>query len=103
SGGTLTRIKLGVVIRLQATGSLITTPSFIRVKVPPLVPRLVPVGDSGTEFTLLEELIAANTEALFPGVQVGVCHAFRVTRDADIEIREDEAGDLLHTMERELR
>lgn len=87
----------------QATGSLITTPSFIRVKVPPLVPRLVPVGDSGTEFTLLEELIAANTEALFPGVQVGVCHAFRVTRDADIEIREDEAGDLLHTMERELR
>ncbi len=87
----------------KTTGSLVTTPSFIRVKVPPLVPRLVPVGDSGTEFTLLEELIAANTEALFPGVQVGACHAFRVTRDADIEIREDEAGDLLHTMERELR
>ncbi|MEW6130245.1 MAG: polyphosphate kinase 1 [Acidobacteriota bacterium] len=82
---------------------LSTTPSFIRVKVPPIVPRLIPVGESGTEFILLEELIAANTDALFPGVTVGECFTFRVTRDADIEIREDEAGDLLQTMERELR
>ncbi len=98
-------LNLGMMIEQSETSSTMLTnaPSFIRVKVPPIVSRLVPVGDSGTEFTLLEELIAANTEALFPGVRVGECHAFRVTRDADIEIREDEAGDLLQTMERELR
>ncbi|HJQ25006.1 MAG TPA: polyphosphate kinase 1 [Blastocatellia bacterium] len=78
-------------------------PRFARVKVPPLVPRLVPVGDSGTEFTLLEELIAANIHNLFPGMKIGEIHAFRVTRDADIEIREDEANDLLRTLEQELR
>ncbi|HEX8183678.1 MAG TPA: polyphosphate kinase, partial [Blastocatellia bacterium] len=76
---------------------------FARVKVPPIVPRLVPIGDSGTEFTFLEELIAANINVLFPGMRVGEFHAFRVTRDADIEIREDEANDLLRSMEQELR
>ncbi|MFP5260286.1 MAG: polyphosphate kinase 1 [Blastocatellia bacterium] len=76
---------------------------FARVKVPPLVPRLVPIGESGTEFTFLEDLIAANINTLFPGMRVGEFHAFRVTRDADIEIREDEANDLLRTMEQELR
>ncbi len=76
---------------------------FARVKVPPLVPRLVPVGDSGLQFTFLGELIAANIAALFPGMQTGACHLFRVTRDADIEIREDEAGDLLRLMEQKLR
>jgi len=78
-------------------------PRFARVKVPPIVPRLVPVGDSGAEFTLLEELIAANINVLFPGMRVGEFHLFRVTRDADIEIREDEANDLLRVMEQELR
>ncbi len=76
---------------------------FARVKVPPLVPRLVPIGDSGNSFILLEELIAANVDALFPGMQVGDHHVFRVTRDADIEIREDEANDLLRTVEQEVR
>src|SRR6185503_14517404 len=73
------------------------------VKVPPIVPRLVPVGESGAEFTFLEELIAANINVLFPGMRVGEIHPFRVTRDADIEIREDEANDLLRVMEQELR
>jgi polyphosphate kinase len=78
-------------------------PRFARVKVPPVVQRLIPVGDSGREFTLLEELMAANIGVLFPGMRAGDLHAFRVTRDADIEIREDEANDLLRTMEQELR
>lgn len=78
-------------------------PRFARVKVPPIVPRLVPVGDTGTVFTLLEELIAANIHTLFPGMQPGEPHIFRVIRDADIEIREDEANDLLRMMEMELR
>ncbi|HEX5735151.1 MAG TPA: polyphosphate kinase 1 [Blastocatellia bacterium] len=78
-------------------------PRFARVKVPPIVPRLVPVGDSGTEFTFLEDVISANINILFPGMRVGEPHAFRVTRDADIEIREDEANDLLQMMEQQLR
>jgi polyphosphate kinase len=79
-------------------------PRFVRVKVPPLVPRLVSVGgEQSTEFILLEELIAANIEVLFPGMRASELHPFRVTRDADIEIREDEANDLLQAVERELR
>ena len=76
---------------------------FARVKVPPLVPRLVPIADSGNSFILLEELIAANVGVLFPGMRVGDHHVFRVTRDADIEIREDEAKDFLSTVEQEVR
>jgi polyphosphate kinase len=78
-------------------------PRFARVKVPPIVPRLVPVGDSGIEFTFLEDVIAANINILFPGMHAGEAYAFRVTRDADIEIREDEANDLLQMMEQQLR
>src|SRR5437588_3569178 len=78
-------------------------PRFARIKVPPLVPRLVPVGKQTTKFVLLEELIAANVESLFPRMQVGECYAFRVTRDADVEIREDEANDLLRMVEQTLR
>ncbi len=78
-------------------------PRFVRIKVPSVVPRLVPVGTSGVKFVLLEELIEASSETLFPGMIVGKCHRFRVTRDADIEIREDEAEDLLRVIQKELR
>lgn len=100
-------LNLGVMIEpfeeANATAAGSAGPRFARVKVPPIVPRLVPVGESGTEFTFLEDLIAANIHVLFPGMHVGEFHAFRVTRDADIEIREDEANDLLRVMEQELR
>ena len=76
---------------------------FARIKVPPLMPRLVKVGKTGTRFVLLEELIAANAYALFPRMQVSQSHAFRVTRDADIEVREDKAADLLKAIEQTLR
>ena len=76
---------------------------FVRIKVPSVVPRLVPIGSSGTRFVLLEEIIEANVQALFPRMTVGPCHRFRVTRDADIEIREEEAEDLLHLIQEELR
>ncbi len=78
-------------------------PRFVRIKVPSVVPRLVPVGKFGTKFVLLEELIEANRDSLFPGMIVGSCHRFRVTRDADIDIREDEAEDLLRVIQQELR
>jgi polyphosphate kinase len=100
-------LNLGVMIEpVDQTSSVAeeTPPRFARVKVPPLVPRLVPVfSEKNTEFILLEELIAANIDALFPGMKASEMHPFRVTRDADIEIREDEANDLLQAVERELR
>ena len=54
-------------------------------------------------FALLEEVIAANVQELFPNMKTSEAFLFRVTRDADIELREDEAGDLLRTLERELQ
>ena len=76
---------------------------FARIKLPPVVPRLVPVDESGLKFTFLGSIIAANADALFPEMRHGKSHLFRVTRDADIEIREDEAGDLLRTVQQQLR
>jgi polyphosphate kinase len=78
-------------------------PRFARIKIPPLVPRLVRVGEDEANFVLLEELIAANLEALFPRMHPDKCYPFRVTRDADVEMREDEAIDLLKIMERTVR
>ncbi|HSB11633.1 MAG TPA: polyphosphate kinase 1, partial [Blastocatellia bacterium] len=100
-------LNLGVMIEPNdepSTSTGTVAPRFARVKVPPLVPRLVPIGgELSTEFIFLEELIAANIEVLFPGMRATELHPFRVTRDADIEIREDEANDLLQAVERELR
>jgi polyphosphate kinase len=76
---------------------------FVRIKVPPLVPRLVPVGAAGTKFTLLEELIEANLHSVFPSMRASKGHLFRVTRDADVEIREDQAADLLGLIKESLR
>ena len=76
---------------------------FARIKLPSNVSRLIPVNDEGTRFTLLGETLRANLQPLFPGMRILQSHLFRVTRDADIELREDEAGDLMRTMERELR
>jgi len=75
---------------------------FVRIKVPSSVPRLVPIGVSGSRFVLLDEIIEANIGELFPGMHPGSCHRFRVTRDADIEIREEEAEDLLSMIQKEL-
>ena len=52
---------------------------------------------------MLEEVVAANVAELFPNMKTSEAFLFRVTRDADIELREDEAGDLLRTLERELQ
>ena len=76
---------------------------FVRIKVPSVMPRLVPANSSGTRFVLLEEIIEANIQTLFPGMNPGSCHRFRVTRDADIEIKEEEAQDLLSVIQDELR
>ena len=75
---------------------------FVRVKLPPNIPRLIPVQNGETRYTLLGELVAANIKYLFPNMETNKAHLFRLTRDADIELRIDEASDILRTMEREL-
>jgi polyphosphate kinase len=75
---------------------------FVRIKLPPNLPRLISINEEKTDFVLLSEVVAANSIHLFPNMSPQTPYLFRVTRDADIEIREDEAGDILRTMEREL-
>ena len=78
-------------------------PRFVRIKVPPVVPRLIRVGDSGERFVLLEELIDANLHNVFPSMRLSKSFLFRVTRDADVEIRDDFAPDLLGRIKASLR
>ncbi len=73
---------------------------FARVKVPPTLPRLVPVQFAVKKqailaFVWIEQVIAANLSMLFPGFEIWESYPFRVLRDADIELREDDAGDLM--------
>jgi polyphosphate kinase len=74
---------------------------FARVKVPPLLPRLMPI-EEGRCYIPLEDVIAANVSDLFPGMEVLASHVFRVTRDAELEVDDDGAEDLLSALEQEL-
>lgn len=80
-----------------------TETRLARVKVPTGTPRFVRVGRRKFDFVLLEEVIAHNLQALFPGMEVLGAYQFRVLRDADVEIRELEAADLISTIEETLR
>jgi polyphosphate kinase len=75
---------------------------FARVKVPPLLPRFVTLPGAG-RFISLEQVIALHLDALFPGMEVVSHHPFRVTRDADLDLVDDEASDLLAAIQNELR
>jgi len=79
---------------------------FARVKVPPLLPRFIElsVDDDlyATQFVLLEEVIAAHLDVLFPGMEVHKTYTFRVTRNEDLEVEEDDAENLLAALEKEL-
>ena len=90
-------LNLAVFVRNPRTG----VTRFARVKVPPILPRFVVMPD-GERFVSLEQVIAAHLEALFPGMEIVAHHPFRVTRNADFEIEEDEAHDLLAAIESEL-
>lgn len=77
-----------------------------RVKVPGSLPRFVPLDSAPRGqhwFVMVEDVIAHNMEALFPGLRVNASYRFRVTRDADLDLQEDEADDLLRAIESELR
>ena len=78
---------------------------FARVKVPQSLPRLIPMqaADGLQTFVTLEDVIAHNLDSLFPGMEIRASYCFRVTRDADLDLQEDEADDLLRMIESELR
>ncbi len=83
---------------------------FARVKVPPLLPRFLPVDalarpgtpDGATSFVPVEDVIAQHLDYLFPGMEIQEFHTFRVTRNEDVEVEEDDAENLLQAMEKEL-
>lgn len=74
-----------------------------RVKIPNVTRRAIPVHRKRHEYILVEDLIRNNLQGLFPGVHIGGAYAFRVIRDADVEIRELEAEDLIDTIEKSLQ
>jgi polyphosphate kinase len=94
-------LNLAVLVRDQASRRRL----FARIKVPPLLPRFmhVPGNGHGPAWVPLEDVIAANLESLFPGMIIAESWSFRVTRHSDLEIDDDEAEDLLETIEEELR
>ena len=103
SGGS---INLAVIVENPASGKS----HFARVKIPGNLPRLVPVDDMTDEeskderygFIAMEKLIAAHLESLFPGMIIKEARSFRVTRNEDIDVEEDDAENLLNAREKEL-
>ena len=89
-------LNLAVLVRNPATGK----EHFARVKVPPIFNRFVPLGDQ--RFVPLEDVIAEHLKRLFPGMEVLAVHTFRVTRNEDLEVKEDDAENLLKALEKEL-
>lgn len=89
-------LNLAVVVRNPVSG----TELFARVKVPPSLPRFVQVAPQ--RFVPLEDVIGAHLDDLFPGMQILQNHSFRVTRNEDVEVEEDDAENLLLALEREL-
>ncbi|MBP3222550.1 MAG: RNA degradosome polyphosphate kinase [Actinomycetaceae bacterium] len=106
-------LNIAVIVRNPTTGKEL----FARVKIPPLLPRFIAVDADGkpykpedvptdmegrTKYVPLEEVIGAHLDQLFPGMQVVEFFTFRVTRNEDMEVEEDDAENLLTAMEREL-
>ncbi|WP_454085096.1 RNA degradosome polyphosphate kinase [Georgenia sp. Marseille-Q6866] len=107
-------LNLAVVVRNPSSGK----EHFARVKVPPLLPRFIAVDAAGrphrpeetpssredgrTSFVPLEEIIGEHLDYLFPGMEIVEHHTFRVTRNEDLEVEEDDAENLLQALEKEL-
>jgi polyphosphate kinase len=91
-------LNLAVMVRDPQRGER----RFARVKIPPLLPGFVRLPD-GRRFVAIEDVIGAFLPELFPGMDIESCHAFRVIRNADLTLAEEEADDLLEAVEMELR
>jgi polyphosphate kinase len=101
-------INLAVVVTDPKSG----TSHFARVKVPSTLPRLIPLDPlepeeilppAEQEYVWIEQVVAANLNRLFPGMEINEAYPFRITRNTDMEIQEEEADDLLLTIEESLR
>ncbi|MFZ9088410.1 MAG: polyphosphate kinase 1, partial [Pontimonas sp.] len=94
-------LNLSVRIRDPRSGRV----EFARLKVPPILSRFIPLPDDGSgrmRFIPIEDLISNHVQELFPGMEVLEHHEFRVTRNEDVEIDEDESENLIQALEREL-
>jgi polyphosphate kinase len=106
SGGSL---NLGLFVRpnlykrVRRAHKLTGDELFVRIKIPQFVDRLIAVDKHEDRFVLAEDLIRSHIKMLMPEADPDNCHEFRITRDADIELREEEAHDLLQEMEDNLR
>ncbi|MCX6396660.1 MAG: RNA degradosome polyphosphate kinase [Propionibacteriales bacterium] len=89
-------LNLAVLVANPKTGK----EHFARVKVPQIFSRFVPLGNQ--RFVPLEDVIAEHLRRLFPGMEVRAVHSFRVTRNEDLEVEEDDAENLLKALEKEL-
>ncbi|MFO7539954.1 MAG: polyphosphate kinase 1, partial [Chloroflexota bacterium] len=101
-------LNLAVVLREPDSSEI----HFARLKVPSTLPRLIPLKPLDPDellppavqkFVWLEQVVAANLDRLFPGIEVVAAYPFRITRNTDMEIQEEEADDLMLTMEENLR
>ncbi len=94
-------LNLSVRVRNPKTGRV----EFARLKVPQVIPRFVQLPDDGTgrmRYIPLEDLISNHLHELFPGMEILQHHEFRVTRNEDVEIEEDETENLIQALEKEL-
>ena len=100
----ISNLSMNLAVRVRHGGRT----KFARVKVPGMLPRFVALPDGlspagGTTFVFLEDVIRRNIQELFPGTHVEGAHLFRIIRDTDMVIQEDEADDLLETVDRGLK
>ncbi|HYM96727.1 MAG TPA: polyphosphate kinase 1 [Candidatus Sulfotelmatobacter sp.] len=96
----ISNLSLNLAVMVRVPGQ--QNPRFARVKVPPLLSRFVPLPD-GKRFVPLEQVIAMHLQTLFPGMEIVSQSPFRVTRDADLALVDEEAADLLATIQMELQ
>ena len=91
-------LNLAITVRDPRSGEQ----RFARVKLPANFPRFIPVGSTKT-FVLIEDLVVAHLGQLFPGMTIEQCYVFRVSRNADLSLDDEDADDLLAAVEMELR
>jgi polyphosphate kinase len=92
----ISNLSLSLIVLLSESSD--QSKHLARVKVPKVLPRFVPLPGEGHRFVPLEQVIAHNLGALFPEMEIVECYPFRITRDAELDIVEDEADDLISTM-----
>jgi polyphosphate kinase len=102
----ISNLSLSLAVELEEPTAEGVELHFARVKIPQTLPRFVAVDgapEGERHFVLLEDLIGHHLDGLFPGMKVREAYLFRVTRDADLDLQEDEADDLLRAIESELQ